>query len=103
MAQSANHSRSVTAPVVTQPPRRLEAPIEDRFTQHQTAVQELREKGEKDTKALRSDIAKLERTITAQQQQVQYNLEMTNAEFRAVRSETQSHLQTLSTTFQDSL
>ena len=97
------HSKPSLPPVATQPPRRLEAPIEDRFNQHQTAIQELREKNEKDTEALRSDIAKLEKTITAQQQQVQHNLEMTNAEFRAVRTETQNHLQTLSSTFQDTL
>jgi hypothetical protein len=103
LPHAGNYNKTSTPAVVTQPPRRLEAPIEDRFNQHQTAIQELREKNDKDTEALRSDIAKLEKTITAQQQQVQLNMEMTNAEFRAVRTETQNHLQTLSTTFQDSL
>ena len=34
---------------------------------------------------------------------MQHNLEMTNAEFRAIRTETQQPLQTMSVTFQDSL
>ena len=98
-----NQPKGGALQVQLQQPRRLEAPIEDRFNQQQSALQEMREKSDKDLESLRTDIAKLEKTICAQQQQVQHNLEMTNAEFRAIRTETQQHLQTMSVTFQDSL
>lgn len=96
-------SKTIATPVLTQPPRKLEAPIEDRFNAHQSALQELRDKGEKDIEAIRGDIAKLEKTMQAQQQQVQYNMEMTNAEFKAIRSEASTQFQSITTTFQESL
>ena len=103
LAQASHQPKPVAMPVVSQPPRKLEAPIEDRFMSHQNALQELREKSDKDVESLRSDIAKLEKSITAQQQQVQYNMEMTNAEFKAIRSEANDQLQMISTSFQESL
>ena len=71
--------------------------------QHQTSLQEIRENGEKDIESLRGDIAKLERTITVQQQTMQHNMELTNQEFRAVRAEAQTQMQSLTATFQESL
>ena len=48
LAQTAALSKVNVTPVLSQPPRKLEAPIEDRFNAHQTALQDLRDKGEKD-------------------------------------------------------
>ena len=102
-SQVKNMRMNVTAPLVMQPPRKLESPIEDKFNRYEATLQEIRDKGEKEMAGLRGDIARLQTAMTEQQQQVQYNMEMTNAEFRAVRAETHSQLQNMSTMFQDSL
>ena len=102
LSQPASLKKGPSAPS-TMPARKIESPIEDRFTQQQNALQDLRDKSEKDMESLKGDIAKLEKTISAQQQQMQQNQELNAAEFQAVRKESQTQLRVISTTFQESL
>ena len=101
--QNQNAKVNSATPVVMQPPRKLESPIEDKFNRYESSLQELRDKGEKEMAGLKGDIIRLQQAMTEQQQQTQYNMEMTNAEFRAIRAETHSQFQNMSTMFQDSL
>ena len=101
--QVKNARMNMATPVVMQPPRKLESPIEDKFNRYEATLQKLPDKGEKEMAGLRGDIVRLQNAMAGQQQQAQYNMEMTNAEFRAVRAETHSQFQNMSTMFQDSL
>ena len=85
------------------PPRKLESPIEDRFTRHDTALQDYKQHTEQELDTLKESIARIERSIDLQNTNIQANLEMTNAEFKSIRSETASQLQALTGAFTESL
>ena len=52
---------------------------------------------------MKESIARIERSIDLQNTNIQANLEMTNAEFKSIRSETASQLQALTGAFTESL
>ena len=86
-----------------QPPRKLESPIEDRFARHDNALQDHKHHTEREIETLKESIARIERGIDLQNTNIQSNMELTNAEFKAVRSETASQLQALTGAFTESL
>ena len=86
-----------------QPPRKLESPIEDRFARHDNALQDHKHHTERELETLKESIARIERGIDLQNTNIQSNMELTNAEFKAIRSETASQLQALTGAFTESL
>ena len=91
------------APVNLQPPRKLESPIEDRFARHDIALQDHKKHTERELDTLKESIARIERGIDLQNTNIQSNMELTNAEFRAIRTETANQLQALTGAFTESL
>ena len=89
--------------VNVQPPRKLESPIEDRFARHDNALQDHKKHTERELDTLKESFGRIERGIDLQNTNIQSNMELTNAEFRAVRTETASQLQALTGVFTESL
>ena len=61
IAQPGAAGRNAIQPTAAQPPRRLEAPIEDKFQRQEEQIQLVRESAEKEILALREDMSKLEK------------------------------------------
>ena len=88
---------------VAQPPRKLESPIEDRFARHDGALQDLKQHADQEISSLKESLAKLERNVEIQNVNIQSNMEQTNAEFRALRTDTANQLHAMTGAFTESL
>ena len=86
-----------------QPPRKLESPIEDRFARHDGALQDLKQHTDQEIEVLKESIAKIESSMEVQNSNMQANMEATNAEFKAIRSETANQLQAMTGVFSETL
>ena len=96
-------SRVAQVPLNAQPPRKLESPIEDRFARHDGALQDLRCHTDKEIESIRESLARMEKSVESQSMQMQSNLEQTNAEFKAIRTETANQFHAMSSMFAESL
>ena len=94
---------AISAAVPLQPARKLEGPIEDRFSRHDTALQNFKQHTDGELDALKESIQKIERSIECQNATIKANMEQTGAEFTTLRTETANQLQALTGAFTDSL
>ena len=85
------------------PARKLESPIEDRFTRHDSALQDLRLHTDNELEGIKDVIGRIEKNLEAQKVSIQSNMEQTNADFKNLRTETSSQLQALTNAFAESL
>ena len=89
--------------VTVQPQRRLEAPIEDKFQRQEEQIHLLRTSAEKEIRALKDNMSKLEQAMEGQKLVIDANMEATAKEFKTLRSETQNQFQVVSELFKESL
>eukprot|EP00435_Cladocopium_sp_Y103_P060985 s320_g22.t1 len=87
----------------TQPPRKLESPIEDKFQRQDEQLQQMRDATEKEIKTLKDGMMKLEKIVDGQKMQIERNVETTAAEFRSLRADTSAQFQAMAEMFKDSL
>ena len=101
--QSRQNLKMQSIPILAQQPRRVEAPIEDRFQRHDAALQDLKAQTDKEISQLRENLSKVEKAVENQSLQMQMNMEQTNGEFKALRAETTSQFQAMTNAFAESL
>lgn len=101
--QSLQNWKSPSFPLMAQQPRKVEAPIEDRFQRHDAALQDLKAQTDKEISPLRENLSKVEKAVENQSIQMQVNMEQTNSEFKALRAETTSQFHAMTSSFADSL
>ena len=89
--------------IMAQQPRKIEAPIEDRFLRQDTALQDLKVQTDKVISQLRDSLSKVERAVENQSIQMQVNTEQTNNEFKTLRAEAASQFQAMTNSFAESL
>eukprot|EP00435_Cladocopium_sp_Y103_P007279 s2444_g2.t1 len=87
-----NHGTTGLAPVVqpsranpisnvmTQPPRKLESPIEDKFQRQDEQLQSIRVDAEREIKCLKENMSRLEKVVDGQRVQMERNVETTASE-----------------------
>eukprot|EP00435_Cladocopium_sp_Y103_P029048 s3008_g7.t1 len=88
---------------MSQPPRKLESPIEDKFQRQDEQIQQFRSATEKEIQSLRDNMSKLEKVVEGQKTQMERNVETTASEFRSLRADTAAQFQTMAEMFKDSL
>ena len=102
--QSSSHAK---APVSNLPGplngRKIEAPIEDRFSKHSAEIQDMRDKTDREITAMKENMQKLEKSIHDHGVQLQANNDQCKHEFATIRAETQSQLGNMANMFHDSL
>ena len=86
-----------------QPPRKLEAPIEDKFQRQEEQIQQVCQDAQKEVTALRENMDRLERALETQKQLIDTNMESTANEFATLRAETGNQFQVMADLFKDSL
>ena len=83
--------------------RKIEAPIEDRFSKHAADIQEMKDKTEKELTSMKECMLRLEKTVQDQGSQIQSSNDQCQNEFAAIRTETQTQFGHMANMFQDSL
>ena len=66
-------------------------------------MQNIRENTERDIKSLQESMQKLERVVEEQRQVIDYNMENTATEMRAMKADTSQQLQSMADIFKESL
>eukprot|EP00435_Cladocopium_sp_Y103_P002187 s2876_g1.t1 len=94
---------STSGNVMTQPPRKLESPIEDKFQRQDEQLQSIRDDAEREIKCLKENMSRLEKVVDGQRIQMERNVETTASEFRSLRADTASQFQQMAEMFKDSL
>ena len=92
----------ITSPTV-QPPRRVEAPIEDKFQRQDELIQQVRLDSQKEIADIKDNVLRLEKALEAQKIVVETNMETTASEFDKLRVETGHQFQSMADLFKDSL
>ena len=103
-----SHASSAVRPspshqIAAQPPRRVEAPIEDKFQRRDEQMQLIREVTEKEIMSLKESVQMLERAVEDQRGVIDQNLEFTTTELRALKADTTQQFQSMADIFRESL
>ena len=104
LAQPGSTSKmlQITNPTL-QPPRRVEAPIEDKFQRQDELIQQVRLDSQKEIAEIKGNVLRLEKALEAQKITVESNMETTAMEFDKLRMETGQQFQSMAELFKDSL
>ena len=103
LAQSNNGHKPRGMPSTVQTVRKLEAPIEDKFSRQEEQMQQIRDVTDREIKTLYDHMHRLEKSIDEQKHALDVNAESTAAEFRALKVETNQQLKSMADVFKDSL
>ena len=94
MMNGQNHSQQT---------RKIEAPIEDRFSKQAAEILDLRERTDREFGAMKECMQKLEKSIADHGSHLQSNADQCRNEFAAIRAETQNQMGTMANMFNESL
>ena len=104
LSQSCSGARpSVPQQFAAQPPRRVEAPIEDKFQRQEEQMQLIRDVTEKEILLLKESVQTLERAVEEQKFVIDQNMESTASEMRAMKADTTLQFQSMADIFRESL
>ena len=104
LAQPALVSKTLqTLGPIVQPPRKVEAPIEDKFQRQDELIQQVRLDSQKEIAEIKGNVLRLEKALEAQKITVESNMETTAMEFDKLRMETGQQFQSMAELFKDSL
>ena len=88
---------------VALPPRKIEAPIEDKFQRQDEQMQHIRDVTEKEIQSLKESVQKLEKAVEDQRHVIDHNMESTAGELRAIKADTTQQFQAMADIFRESL
>ena len=104
LSQGAPGQKHVTAPApIALPPRKIEAPIEDRFQRQDEQMQRIREVAEREIQSLKDNMQKLENIVEEQKEVIDMNMEANATEIRALKADTSQQFPNMTDIFKESL
>lgn len=104
LSQSNPGQKHVNAPTATAlQPRKIEAPIEDRFQSQDEQMQLIREVTEREIQSLKDNMQKLEKAVEDQKEIIDMNMKAAASEIRALKTDTSQQFLNMADIFKESL